>query len=186
MPLGDSITRGYASTTGAGYRSRLWDRTAGQSPYRIDFVGSQHSGALPDADHDGHDGYAIDQIRAGVDGWLMEARPDLIILGVGVNDLDRGSDPTGAADQLAELVDRIHARQPQARILLVGLIPTTGGLRDQVAVYNARAAALGRPWVRYVSAPALEAGEMADRVHPNDAGYRRLGDAIHVALDQTI
>ncbi|MGW3321128.1 GDSL-type esterase/lipase family protein [Streptomyces virginiae] len=186
MPLGDSITSGYRSTTGAGYRSRLWDRTTGQSRYRIDLVGTLHSGVLPDADHDGHDGYAIAQIRAGIDGWLMAAQPDVIILGVGVNDLDRGTDPAVAANQLAGLVDRIHARQPHARVLLVGVIPTTGGLRDQVAAYNARAASLGRPWVRYISAPALETGEMADRVHPSDAGYQRLGDAIYVALDQVI
>src|SRR5882757_4987555 len=47
MPLGDSITWGVGSATTSSYRKPLWDLVAGQSRYRVRFVGTQVSGSLP-------------------------------------------------------------------------------------------------------------------------------------------
>ncbi|MEU7066907.1 SGNH/GDSL hydrolase family protein [Streptomyces sp. NPDC046161] len=184
MPLGDSITAGLGSTTGAGYRLPLWNRIAAQSRYRVDYVGSQQAGAVPDPDHEGHRGWQITQIRAEIDGWLATAQPQYVLLHIGINDLAWGADPNAAADQLVGLVDEIQARQPGVTIILMGLIPTSAGLQTQVAAYNARARTIMRPHFYYVDAPALTTSEMVDELHPNDSGYQRIGDVLYTALNR--
>ncbi|MFD3717261.1 SGNH/GDSL hydrolase family protein [Streptomyces sp. NPDC058674] len=182
MPLGDSITAGLGSTTGAGYRLPLWQRAAAQTRYRIDYVGGQNAGAVPDADHEGHRGWHISQIRAEIDGLLTTAQPTYVLLHIGINDLAWGANPQTAADALTDLIDRIQARQPGVTILLLGLIPTTQGLQQPVAAYNQRAAGIARPRLHYLGAPALTIGEMADSLHPNDVGYARLADTLYTEL----
>ena len=190
MPLGDSITWGVGSSTTSSYRLPLWNLVAGQSRYAVRFVGSQASGSLPDPANEGHSGYTIQQIRDGVDSWTAAARPDVVLLHIGINDYDRGLDTADAPARFADLVDRIFADRPGATVLAMGLIPTTPGLESAVAPYNAAAKALqateqqaGNRY-RYVEPPALTAAEMTDNLHPDDAGYQRMADAFYPALDQ--
>ena len=55
MPLGDSITYGYPSST--GYRNYLWYKLR-DAHYTVNFVGSQHDGYGYgfDVDHEGYGG----------------------------------------------------------------------------------------------------------------------------------
>lgn len=68
MPLGDSITDGFGEP--GGYRIGLWQRLSGR--HAVDFVGSASNGpgALGDHDHEGHSGWRIDQLDAGVVSWI--------------------------------------------------------------------------------------------------------------------
>ncbi|MEV7416584.1 FG-GAP-like repeat-containing protein [Streptomyces sp. NPDC089919] len=192
MPLGDSITAGSGSSSGAGYRLPLWNATAAQSRYTIDYVGSGSYGAVADPDNEGHGGFMIDQVRAGIDGWLTAADPDVVLLHLGINDLDRGSDKEHAADRLSALVDRIFADKPGVTVLFQGLIPTTGGLQGPVQDFNAKVRAFeagkqaaGKKF-RYVEPPALRANEMSDLLHPNDLGYGRFAQAFSGALTKAV
>ncbi|MFI5985059.1 SGNH/GDSL hydrolase family protein [Streptomyces sp. NPDC051555] len=178
MPLGDSITQGVGSSTSAGYRLPLQARLAGR---RVDFVGSQHGGAVADPDHEGHSGYMIDQLGAGIDGWLATAQPDVVLLHAGINDLDRGEAPH-AADRLIALADRIHADRPRSTVLVLGLIPTTGRLEAEARIVNAKVRDAAGHRYRYVAPPALTPAEMADRLHPNDLGYQRIAAALCDAM----
>src|SRR3569832_168929 len=177
MPLGDSITAGLGSSTGAGYRLPLWSRIAAQSRYRVDYVGSQQAGAVPDPDHEGHRGWKIGDIRGGIDSWLATAQPQYVILHIGINALAWGTDPAVAASQFADLAARIYTDRPGVTIIVMGLIPTSAGLQTQVAAYNSRIRTVAGP--RYLDAPALPTGEMVDELHPNDAGYQRIGDTLY-------
>lgn len=178
MPLGDSITQGVGSSTGAGYRKPLQERLAGR---RVDFVGSQSGGAAADPDHEGHSGYMIDQLRAGINGWLEAARPDVVLLHAGINDLDRG-EQAHAADRLIALAERIAADRPGATVLVLGLIPTTRGLEGETRIFNSKVRSATGHRYRYVAPPALTPTEMADRLHPNDAGYQRIAAAFYGAM----
>ncbi|MFJ1754749.1 GDSL-type esterase/lipase family protein [Kitasatospora sp. NPDC088134] len=199
MPLGDSITWGVGSATGGGYRQPLADLTAQQSSYSVDFVGSMHNGPMADSENEGHSGYAIDQIRASVDRWLAMARPDVVLLHIGANDLDHGTQ-AGAADRTAALIDQIFADRPGITVILQGLVPTSPGLNNQltagqIAQYNDRLRQLapaeqqqGRH-LGFVDAPALVPynapnPEMVDGLHPNDLGYARIARAFSTALEQ--
>ncbi|MFI6155489.1 FG-GAP-like repeat-containing protein [Kitasatospora sp. NPDC051170] len=199
MPLGDSITAGAGSSTWSSYRAPLWNLVASQSRYTVRYVGSQAGGQLPDLAHEGHSGFMIDDIRAGIDQWLAEAHPDVVLLHIGVNDLDRSTDPAHAPDRLKTLVDRIFADRPGVAVVMQGVIPTTRGLQLSPSAFNDRARQLqaveaqaGNSF-RYVDPPALipvetadrsHPAEMADRLHPNDAGYQRMAQAFYAGLDQ--
>jgi lysophospholipase L1-like esterase len=190
MPLGDSITWGVGSPSASSYRAPLAALVAGQSAYTVQFVGSQVSGTLADQSNEGHSGYLISQIRDGIDGWLSAAHPDLVVLHIGINDLNRGVDVANAPARLADLVDRIYADRPGTGVIMLGLIPTTPNLGTQVAAYNAAAkklqsteTAAGHK-LRYVDPPALTPAEFTDGLHPNDAGYQRMAQAVFPALTQ--
>ena len=190
MPLGDSITAGYRSTSDAGYRGPFQDLVHRQSRYTVDLVGSHGNGTVADPDNEGHGGYMIDDVRSGIDGWLAVARPDVVLLHLGINDLDRGTDKEHAADRMSALLDRILADRPGVTVIVQGLIPTTSGLTGPVASYNSAVnsavqarRAQGRK-VRYVEAPALTPAEMADGLHPDDAGYDRMAQTFYQELDR--
>ncbi|MFD0568160.1 SGNH/GDSL hydrolase family protein [Kitasatospora gansuensis] len=190
LTLGDSITEGAGSRTGVGYRLPLAQLAAGQARYGVDFVGSRQIGAMADPDTEGHSGYMIDDIRSGVDGWLATARPDVVLLHIGINDLNRGVDREHAKDRLAALVDRIFADRPGVTVVLQGLIPTTVNDTGLIPLYNEAAEQLARDRraegkkLGYVAAPELPMAELPDGLHPNDAGYAKLARNFYDRLDQ--
>ncbi|MFK8908622.1 FG-GAP-like repeat-containing protein [Streptomyces sp. YS-3] len=180
MPLGDSITWGGGSPTLSSYRRPLWQIMRLERRYIVRFVGSKASGSFADFSNEGHSGYVIDQLTAGIDGWMAGARPDVVLLHIGINDIARGIDLPHAPDRLAALVDRIYADKPGVTVLVMGLIPTTSGLEKPAEEFNVRARELegteraaGHKF-RYVEPPALTSGEFLDQLHPNDAGFRRM------------
>ncbi|WP_329564809.1 SGNH/GDSL hydrolase family protein [Kitasatospora sp. NBC_01266] len=192
MPLGDSITVGVGSTDSNGYRLPLWQRITGQSRFTATFVGSQRDGTFAQPWHEGHSGWMINDIRADVDGWLKDSRPDVVLLHIGINDLDRGADKPHAADRLADLVDRIFTDRPGTTVVLMGLIPTTGGLQDLVEQFNQQAQDLvpteqrhGRH-LNYVDPPALTSAEFYDRLHPDDLGYARMAKGFFDSLSNDV
>ncbi|UOZ06358.1 FG-GAP-like repeat-containing protein [Amycolatopsis sp. WQ 127309] len=190
MPLGDSITWGVGSATTSSYRAPLARLLAAQSRYSARFVGTQASGSLPGPANEGHSGYTIDQLTAGIDGWLAFDRPDVVLLHVGINDLARGIDVAHAPQRLRTLADRIFADRPGVAVLFLGLIPTTPGLESATASFNSSVKAMqgseqqaGHRF-RYVDPPALTSAEMADNLHPDDAGYQRMAQSLYGPLDQ--
>ncbi|GAB2715746.1 SGNH/GDSL hydrolase family protein [Kitasatospora kifunensis] len=192
MPLGDSITVGQGSITGNGYRADLRDLVTDQTHYGVQFVGDQSNGTMTNPQHEGHGYYMINDVRHGVDGWLAAAQPDVVLLYIGTNDLDWGTDldPDHAADRLKVLMDQIFTDQPELTVVMEGLNTTTGGMQNRVAQYNNRAAELaqaeqqqGRRLV-FTNGPSWETKDFADRLHPNDTGYQKMADAFFPGLQQ--
>lgn len=90
MPLGDSLTATVRyqpvlrqRLTAAGVRSVL--------------VGSQTTG---NERHEGHPGWNTAQIAAKVTGWIDAARPDVVLLQIGTNDMYHGFSITGTQARL--------------------------------------------------------------------------------------
>ncbi|MFE2326259.1 GDSL-type esterase/lipase family protein, partial [Streptomyces sp. NPDC059385] len=194
MPLGDSITAGEGSSGRAGYRAPLWDLITAQSGYTPDFVGSGSFGTTPDPDNEGHSGYTIKNIRDGIDRWQAAAAPDVVLLHLGINDLNsHNADPSAAADELAALIDRIDANKPGVTVIVQGLLSDTRGQAERTSVFNealreavAARAASGRH-LRYAESPRLDPPtELPDGLHPNDAGYRKMAAAYDEALRAAI
>jgi lysophospholipase L1-like esterase len=186
MPLGDSITVGRGDRRADGYRTRLGVMLTAAA-VRYDFVGSQEDGTGPDRDHEGHVGWTIGEARGRVNGWLAAARPDIVLLDLGTNDMIRSTDPQVPAAALADLVDQILASSPDVRVVVATLIvpPTRGRLARPARVravprtiaFNAavRALAAARaPRVRVAEMAGVPWSATRDGVHPLPRGYRQM------------
>ncbi|MDB5446834.1 MAG: hypothetical protein JWQ97_2151 [Phenylobacterium sp.] len=198
MPLGDSITYGSPeATTLGGYRGLLWSELTGNN-LTIDFVGSGRvAGQFEDGENEGHPGYTITDVDAGVSGWLAASRPDIVLLIIGTNDTNKGATtPQQIADRLAHLIDDIAA-QPDPPKILIGPIPPAIAQTDHrtavIAAYNAmipdvvaekHAAGVDITFVDMsdltsadMSAPPADSG-----VHPNASGYQKIATDWYNAL----
>ncbi|WP_051943585.1 GDSL-type esterase/lipase family protein [Streptacidiphilus rugosus] len=197
LPLGDSITAGYQSSTWNGYRGPLMQLVGQQTRYTVNFVGTQFSGTMADNANEGHSGYEIQGILDNVDGYLAANHPDAVLLHIGVNDLNNSDDDHATAATRAEtLIDRIFTDQPGVTVIMQGLIPTTAGVpanpalpglintyNDQLRAWAPGEVQAGRHFT-FVDAPALTPSQFADGLHPDDAGYSRMAQAFYTPLDQ--
>jgi lysophospholipase L1-like esterase len=171
MPLGDSITYGLGSSNRGGYRVDLARRFAAAG-FQVDFVGSQRAGPLgADDDNEGHGGWRIAQLAAGVSGWLAGYRPDVVLLHAGTNDLHT-ADSAAAATRLGLLVNRIRRDAPTTQVFVARIIGSRRtALQRRINDYNADVARLviarQDPLVVLVNQALVRAPD----VHPNDAGY---------------
>jgi len=188
MPLGDSITWGYASPSGNGYRGHLWDRLRSDG-HALDFVGSGRNGTMSDPDNEGHSGWRIDQITGIADSVLARYRPNVVTLEIGTNDLNGNYQIPTAPDRLRALIDRITRAAPQATVLVgTVIISTSPGEESHRPGFNAqipgivRAQQAAGKHVALVDMGALNARDLADALHPNDNGYRKMADAFQAGV----
>lgn len=192
MPLGDSNTDG-ANIPG-GYRIPLKTlmNNAGRS---TDFVGSMSNGPLTDREHEGHNGYRIDEIHfgrpgvdSGVNQWLPVYQPREILLMIGTNDVLQNHAVADADDRLRALVQRIFELRPDAEVFLATIPPTRHDcslLRcdAQIATFNAaipsivnQFAAQGR-LIWFVDNSDVTKSDISnDFIHPNGTGYSKIAD----------
>ncbi|KAJ6548807.1 hypothetical protein B0H19DRAFT_1162072 [Mycena capillaripes] len=194
LPAGDSITFGFRSTTGNGYRhplqqvimsppweSGLLNRQSDDTV--VDFIGSVDSGTMPDPDNEGHSGAEIDAIG----GFLrpdLSQNPNVIFLLAGTNDINNNDDIANAPARLMAVVDNIITTLPNAT-LLVGTIPLNGDATKEAWSntfnYNIIQMLLRRAsdGARVMPVPMESLGpeDMADSLHPNDQGYAKMADA---------
>ncbi|HEV2633887.1 MAG TPA: ricin-type beta-trefoil lectin domain protein [Actinocrinis sp.] len=182
-PLGDSITNGYQSTTGNGFRGPL-DTALEAEGHPVDFVGSLRSGTMSDPDNEGHSGWRIDQIAGITNSSLATYKPNVITLMIGTNDLGQAYQVSTAPARLKSLVDQITADDPTATLLVADLIVSTNTVvAPAEPAYNAtiqplvQAEQAAGKHVAYVDMGALTTADLYDALHPNDGGYQKMADA---------
>jgi lysophospholipase L1-like esterase len=201
MPLGDSITRGaFGSATDVGYRRPLWMllSTAGCP---VDFVGNFQDGTPSDfdRDHNGIDGERDDQVATKVYGYLQSKPADVILLHIGTNALD--TNPADVEDILDE-IDRYEADYSKSVTVLLARIINRSSYSATTTQFNDNVEAMAVDRMTNPSNPAypddivivdMEDGaginystDMADAVHPNDAGYTKMADLWYAHLDTLV
>ena len=190
MPLGDSITWGAGSSTTSSYRPELWQRLVGGAGLAVDYVGSGQSGSLPDTDNEGHSGWRIEQITASIDGWLATSRPDVVLLHIGTNDMNQNFDVANAPGRLGALLDRIHAGVPSAVVLVAQIVPALDAAIDaRIDAFNAAVPSVlsSRAYTKLVDLNStITAADLNDTLHPNDAGYTKMGKLWYSALESVL
>ncbi|MFI6074502.1 SGNH/GDSL hydrolase family protein [Actinoplanes sp. NPDC051343] len=181
MPLGDSITYGVGPAVANGYRTDLYDRLT-RAGLNVDFVGGVQSGDGADPDNEGHPGWTIEQISAEVDTWMADARPDVILLHAGTNDMRASATVPTAPAALSALLDRIEADAPQAEVFVAevtgaGTTPNRPMWKRRIDAYNARIPAIvdaKGPNFHLVDQSGIEGIDLTDVVHPNTFGYAKM------------
>jgi N-acetylglucosamine-6-sulfatase/beta-glucosidase len=129
-------------------------------------------------------------------GELAHLSPRVVVVNVGVNNFFLGQSPQEVAGGIAAVVGAIRSAEPQAQVVLVGLLPTAwswDGLdNDKVQQTNALIAPLGdQPNVHYVDPThALEQpngsilpGVLVDGLHPTAEGYVLLQGVLQPVLE---
>ncbi|WP_154676864.1 FG-GAP-like repeat-containing protein [Parafrankia discariae] len=191
MPLGDSITLGTGSSTRSSYRGRLWDQLHDDVD-SLDYVGSVDSGSLADTDNEGHSGWTISQIT-NIVCRVRQYRPNVVTLHVGTNDMSQNLDVAGAPDRLRRLISAILDTAPETTVLVATLVPSTDAATNtRIQSYNAaipgvvtKFEAAGRA-VHLVDMSAVGTADMNDSLHPNDTGYRKMGDAFYKTIGDVL
>ncbi|WP_329619384.1 phosphatidylinositol-specific phospholipase C domain-containing protein [Streptomyces sp. NBC_01255] len=183
MPLGDSITLGVGSTTRTGYRPALAERLVKRSGGLVEFVGS-----LVDADgvtrHEGHSGWRIDELQANIETWLAAAKPNLITLHIGTNDMNRNHQVATAPQRLAALIDQIHAASPDTVVVVATLVPATDpAVQARIDTYNQAIPGIvldrfQRGYkIQQVGMGSVTTDDLNDNLHPNNSGYAKMTNA---------
>jgi lysophospholipase L1-like esterase len=202
MPLGDSITAGPGC-----WRAMLWHQLETSGYTNIDFVGgvSDGGGCNPgysyDWDHEGHGGFSATGIADNnqLPPWLSAARPDIVLMHLGTNDMWGGFIPTETKlTAFTKLVGQMRANNPNVKIIVAQIIPMSQAAcstcpADVVALDNAIpgwAAGLTTaqsPIVVVDQWTGFDAvGDTVDGVHPNNAGFQKMANRWYPPLAKVL
>jgi GDSL-like Lipase/Acylhydrolase family len=186
MPLGDSLTA-FAES----YRGPLY-RTFKSEGLKVDFVGSGSWEPVGggDPDGEGHGGFRIGpdesvdyqgkpaNLDAYITDWLKAAKPNVILLTIGTNDLAAGGTvANAAAGKLQNLVAKIRQLAPEAHLVVGDIPPNTNAatLNPQVNAVDEVARKVGNsgdPKITYGdTAKNLLAAGFTTAAHTNDGTH---------------
>ncbi|GAA2364516.1 lipase [Catellatospora methionotrophica] len=186
MPLGDSITDGF--NVPGGYRVNLWQRLAAGG-HTVDLVGSGFNGpaGLPDHDHEGHSGWRIDQLDANMLNWMRTYAPRTVLLHIGTNDVGQNYDLPNAPARLSALIDKIRLLGPNTEVFVAQVTPRSNATEEaRSLVFNAAIPGIvaqkgSRVHLVDMHSP-LTLADLADGLHPNQAGYDKMAAVWYSAL----
>ncbi|MFE2185509.1 SGNH/GDSL hydrolase family protein [Streptomyces sp. NPDC059455] len=137
--------------------------------------------------HEGHSGWRIDQLDAHIRTWLRHSVPRTVLLLIGTNDMNQNYDTAQAPARLARLIDHIREARPACEVFVATVPPQSDPPRERrVRACNAAlpevVAAMGRR-VRLVNTyDALTTADLADGLHPSQAGHEKMARVWHGAL----
>jgi len=192
MPLGDAITAGSTDGTNVtpGYRRAL-RRALADEGYAVEFVGSQS--APPDR-HEGHLGSEVTTayVAANVEGWLDANPADVVLLYAGTQDFVGGGDAANSHARIGDILSAIDAwsssRGQPVTVLLAKIIdqwPPNPG----ISAFNGLLSARSDPG-KVIVVDQHEAldypADLADGVHPDSDGYRKMADVWRAALESGV
>jgi lysophospholipase L1-like esterase len=173
-----------------GYRVELF-RLATEAGHDITFTGTQTpngpgtvAGVPFPGDHEGVSGDIISGIANRGVGAIEQEMPHIILVHAGTNDLNGMSQ--GMSDRLEDLMDDLIESAPDALLVVSSIIPFTGG---EVA-YNATIepmietrAGAGAHIIFVDQHAGFPNSQLGDGVHPNLAGYARMGAKWYEAIE---
>ncbi len=210
MPLGDSIT--YGVNYDGGYRVELF-KDFGRDASKVVFVGSQFNGSpnLPtsptdETHHEGHSGWTIKNApeinRSGLyestASWLNIYNPNIVLLLIGTNDINKNYQVSTAPDRLDQLISLIVSTKPNVS-LIVGNLPPIDPNNQYASDTNSNTRAiafnalvpgivqqhhdvLGQKVYFCDLNSVLTLADLSDGLHPSQNGYNKMGDAWYAAI----
>jgi lysophospholipase L1-like esterase len=202
LPLGDSRIEG-AHPTYESYRYELWKNLVDRN-WSFDFVGSKtEEGSYPsyngldfDLDHEGTGGAVTTDILATLQAVLTPATaPNVVLLGIGGNDLLGGSTSATTIGNVNTIIDLLQENNAGITIFLEQIAPAmssqmTPELIQLINEYNASILAVGLQQTNSTSSVFIvdmnsnwTDNYMADDVHYNEAGAKEIADRYMAAIE---
>jgi lysophospholipase L1-like esterase len=204
MPLGDSITQGVTSSgqpaenNRVGYRKPLKDALTAAN-YQTDFVGTLINGVgagLTDPEHDGHGACTADELAAGtgpcagtggVASWLNTAKPDVVLLHIGTNDISNFGGFNAAdvddVESILNLIDNWEAANWPVTVVISRIITNRQFLTNVTTSFNDAVITMVEArnfdlleWVDHQSNLIVSSVDYGDLLHPNTSGYQKMSD----------
>ncbi|KAI4958053.1 hypothetical protein J4E86_003648 [Alternaria arbusti] len=189
MALGDSIT----GSPGC-WRAYLWQNLQEAGIKNTDFVGSlagQGCGFPYDGENEGHGGFLAVNIanQNQLPGWLSSAKPDIVMMHLGTNDVWSNRSPQEITAAFSKLVDQMRASKPTIKILAAKIIPMNPSncaecgqrvvaLNTAIEAWAATKTTADSPITVVDAWTGFDTKTMTgDGVHPNDAGNKKLAKA---------
>ncbi|MFN8075372.1 MAG: SGNH/GDSL hydrolase family protein [Kineosporiaceae bacterium] len=195
MPLGDSLTGGPGC-----WRAPLWTRLQATGYTGIDFVGTLPGGGCGvgvwDGDNEGHGGYQAYTIahQDMLPAWLAAARPDVVMMTLGTNDVWNHRTVTEITDSFTVLLAQMRAANPRTVLLVAQIPPMTPGSCDYCLSLSTALNATIPGWAAAASTAAspvsvvdlatgwTPATDTTDGVHQTDAGNAKFAERWYAAL----
>jgi lysophospholipase L1-like esterase len=151
-------------------------------------IGSVRSGTMVDNYNEGHSGAIISEIVTFTSAYSQ--RPNVILLHAGTNDLNRPSEPATAPQRLDALVGQLLDACPDATVIVARIIPSTNSVTSTLipqfnnAITDLMATrAQNGQHVLIVDMPSgVTTSDLADGLHPTDAGYTKMAIKWAIAL----
>lgn len=177
MAIGDSLTNGYGSSDGLGYRRELSER--------LNAAGVSHVWTNGTT---GRGGWTVQDLRAGIDGWMASDTPDLVLLSIGTNNAAGvGVGMAGFEPAYMALVNRILALSPTVKVAVGQAIYSNAPWSPNevhVNVATIHAAWWATPGGRTILADHSVIGpcRLFDNVHLRDDGYDAMARQWYRAL----
>lgn len=116
--------------------------------------------------------------------WILRQPIDIFVLALGANDGLRGVSPAASATNLQQIVDRVKAKYPSAKIVVAGMqLPPSLGLeftRQFGEMFPALAKKNDATLIPFLlegvgGDPRYNLG---DRIHPNPEGHKLLAETV--------
>ena len=193
MPIGDSITEGYQSSTGNGYRYPLQQdiQNMGQT---ITFVGDRTDGTMTNPQNEGFSGQQIAYIAGQAVPSAASWRPNVALVLAGTNDINLQNDMPDAPGRLDSMITGLFTSAPDATIIVAGIPPSYDStFNANLRVFNTSVQSLvatrqnSGQHIEYVSMSNLDPNaDKADSLHPNDAGYQIVGNNFAGAVEDVM
>lgn len=191
LALGDSITFGFSSTTGNGYRAQLQSMLNNTFP-SVTYIGSQSSGNMSNNVHEGYPGAVIHEIASKAIPSLAQ-QPNLILVMAGTNDVARPYEPDDAPRRLGVLIDSLVLNCPSSAIIAAQLPPITDPPNGQklLEVFNAEIPEIiavrqraGKKVLLVDMSRGFSNADLQDGLHPNNQGYDKIANKWYSGTQQ--
>ena len=121
-------------------------------------------------------------------GWILRQPVDIFVLGLGGNDGLRGVPVTASKANLRGIIEKVRARNPQAKIVLSGMqMPPSLGpdyTKAFAAMYPEIADSMNATLIPFLldgvgGVPTLN---LPDGIHPNAEGHRKVAEVVWKTL----
>ncbi|MEM1320162.1 MAG: GDSL-type esterase/lipase family protein [Bacteroidota bacterium] len=204
MPLGDSRVEG-GRPDHESYRYALWKEMV-EEGWSMDFVGTRRDGAgYPDyldqgfdRDHEGTGGAVTADILETVNKITAAAAPDVVLLGIGGNDLLQGLSVDQAIDNVDQIIGVLQGLNDSVTILVEQIPPGRSDIMDasrrtNFEEYNSRIPGLTAS--RTTASSIVIAVDMslgwqdtflADPVHYNEIGAELVANRYFKVMDAVL